>query len=150
MFPFGGGGGGGGGGKEEEEILARDQKDHPNCSYSKSFSKSCSYSSEKGGLVCESARQIFRVCPNKPPVQILSKNDSSTDSQTVSSSDPGSLFDLFKDLQEAINKSDGSQHPSQSQQKRPQHQQQQQKKKWSIADFDKEEANDGGEGSWRA
>ena len=148
MFPFGGGGGGGGG-KEEEEILARDQRDHPTCTYSKSFSKSCSYSSEKGGLVCESARQIFRVCPNKPPFQILNsrKNDSSNeDSQTVSSSGTGSLFDLFKDLQEAINKSDGSQHPSQSQQKLPQ----KQKKKWSIADYDQEEANGGGGPSWRA
>ena len=149
MFPFGRGVGAG---KEEDDevIIARDQKEHPNCSYSKSYSKSCSYSSEKGGLVCESARQIFRVCANKAPVQILntrSKNDSSKeDAQAASSSGPApeSLFDLFKDLQDVIHQQ------NQNQQQQQQQQQKKKEKKWSIADFDQGETGEGGEGSWRA
>jgi len=145
MFPFGRGGGAGK--EEDDEVIAQDQKEHPNCSYSKSYSKSCSYSSEKGGLVCESARQIFRVCATKAPVQILnsrSKNDSSKeDAQAASSSGPApeSLFDLFKDLQDVIHQQNQNQQQQQQQKKK--------EKKWSIADFDQGETGGGGEGSWR-
>ena len=83
--------------EEEEQIIAKDQASNPNCGYSRSLSRSCSYHSDKRGLVCETLRQIVRQCPGKPPVQIL-ESKTSGEEQGLLGRDPASepLLDMFK------------------------------------------------------
>lgn len=83
--------------EEEEQIIAKDQASNPNCAYSRSLSRSCSYHSDKRGLVCETLRQIVRQCPGKPPVQIL-ESKTSGEEQGLLGRDPASepLLDMFK------------------------------------------------------
>lgn len=75
-------------------MIAKDQASNPNCGYSRSLSRSCSYHSDKGGMVCETLRQIVRQCPGKPPVQIL-ESKTSGEEQGLPVQDPA-LSDMFK------------------------------------------------------
>lgn len=57
--------------ENDEEIIRDDQLKNPNCHYSVSFSKSC-YDKD-GSFVCETMKNITRLCPNSRPVSIYTK-----------------------------------------------------------------------------
>lgn len=57
----------------ENQIIEEDKKKNPNCSYSDAYQKSCSLNNEDGKFLCETIRNIERVCPNKKPIVIYSK-----------------------------------------------------------------------------
>lgn len=99
-----------GGNDEDDKLIATDQQKHPNCSYSREYSRQCSYSSSGGGLVCEQIRKIFRQCPNSNPViirSVNSKDEKLSALPSASDSDLGSsgseeaemLSKFMKDIQ---------------------------------------------------
>lgn len=57
--------------QEEREIYQRDQKNHPNCGYAVSTTKRCG--ERNGELVCETMRQLQRLCAGNNPVTISSE-----------------------------------------------------------------------------
>eukprot|EP01040_Poterioochromonas_malhamensis_P001163 gene1163-1234_t len=62
--------------KEEQEVYQEDSKSHPSCSYSINTRKKCS--DKDGEFVCETLRQLQRVCPQKNPFTIYSQAKQST------------------------------------------------------------------------
>ncbi len=67
--------------KEEQEIYQEDSKSHPDCSYSINTRKKCF--DKDGEFVCETLRQLQRVCPQKNPFTIYSQAKQSTSRDEV-------------------------------------------------------------------
>lgn len=98
--------------ESEEDIVREDQLKHPNCHYSISLSRSCG--DKDGSFVCETVKNITRLCPNSRPVSVYSKrskSDSSADDELNGSGFPGfpgqssgqfpDLADILRQLQRA-------------------------------------------------
>ena len=58
---------------DENNIIVEDQIKNPNCTYSSSFSKTCSTNNETGKFMCETIKNIQRICPEKSPITIYSQ-----------------------------------------------------------------------------
>ena len=109
----------------DEDIVRDDQVKNPNCRYSVSFTKSCS--DKDGSFVCESIKNITRLCPNSRPVSIYSKRmktDSKAEDEFGSDQLPGFPFpgqssgqfpdinDVFRQLERARRQQPG--HPGET------------------------------------
>jgi hypothetical protein len=79
---------------EEEKVYKKDQVANPNCSYSVNNSKVCQ-NDENGRFVCETIRQLQRMCPNKQPVTIYKHSNQSVQPQEAESNDIPSLLSPF-------------------------------------------------------
>jgi len=151
---------------DDNQVIANDQKKNPDCSYSRSFSKSCSFNSERGGMVCQMIRQVVRQCPGKGAVTILEKSSSNTDNKAAGpmpnifdgifgawgKQGDQSAEDGLKEIESMMKKAlEGPgilpQPPPSKRPAMPPPRQNQPKGKWSIADYDKfpsaDDDNDG-------
>lgn len=145
-------------GESDDAIIAKDSKLHPGCNYSKSYKKSCT-STSQNGLICESVRNIYRVCQNKAPALIL--NSKSTNNSSKGQEETESLpqfFDFLTELQKGINDPHNADLGSLLEKyqdslnkysvmkppiRREPFQPNKPKKKWSIRDFERDDDDDG-------
>jgi hypothetical protein len=97
---------------EEEKVYKKDQEVNPNCSYSVNNSKVCQ-NDEKGQFVCETIRQLQRMCPNKQPVTIYKHSNQSVQQEEEENQDIPFLFSPFGGLSSPFF---GRQQPRQEQQ----------------------------------
>lgn len=91
----------------DEEVIRIDQLKHPECNYSISISKSCF--DKDGSLVCETIKNITRLCPNSRPVNVYSKRsktDSSVDDELDGLPFLGKPMDQFPDLKDIMRQLD--------------------------------------------
>lgn len=59
--------------EEDEWKIEEDKRAHPNCSYAQTLSKSCS--NANGKFVCDTIKNIQRLCPGQKPVSIVSRSE---------------------------------------------------------------------------
>jgi len=63
---------------EELNVIAEDQRKHPGCGYSQSYSQKCS-NNKDNEYICETLKRITRICPGEKNVDIFSTSSSSSD-----------------------------------------------------------------------
>jgi hypothetical protein len=81
---------------DEDEVIKKDQAVHPNCSYRRILSQSCTWNN--GENVCEKVTRVQRICPREQPVTVFS----STEKGAGSIDNP--LHDSFPPLDEFLKK----------------------------------------------
>ena len=87
----GGNGSSGSNNEEMQSVLKREQKLHPECSFSSSESQSCSMQSG-GNYVCETIKSIFRRCPNERPCEIYRRSEKSDDQSLHNGNNGNGMF----------------------------------------------------------
>lgn len=82
--------------QSEQEIINKDKKTYPHCNYSIDFSRVCS-SQNGSDMVCETARNLQRLCPGKRPATIYTKREKVSGDDVDSNLTP-SIPNLFRGL----------------------------------------------------
>lgn len=77
--------------EDRNDVIAKDKESHPDCYYSESSQMKCSNSGEQGGLICETIRNIQRLCPKKKAVTIYSTKEQSRSDESEGISGFGSF-----------------------------------------------------------
>ena len=81
---------------DEQQAIARDSEEYPDCYHSTHVKKSCTLQ-EGNKFVCDTMRQIQRMCPGERPTTIFHYNKNSN-SEDSSSADMGDAADIFHNL----------------------------------------------------
>jgi hypothetical protein len=78
---------------EMETVEIEDQKQHPNCHYSRAFQTHCRHDNNVNA--CEDIQRVLRLCPGERPIEIYKKSNITSDDEKQSRLGDSSVIDKF-------------------------------------------------------